>query len=227
MPPTARLRATPPKISNPSTCAMASAARSAVIVKWFLSTIPRRPAALKSCATSMSSTERGRESGPACAGEVDDPRKRNRRILGRDRKGRQHERKRDRDRESVAHEVVAHRVIVAQRQRMRHATLCEVLTGCLRKDPRQRIRDRPVRSHQPSPSWRATAWQAAGRTEMALRFPLPPPTVLPYRRAGSSPPRFLLDRTTLRGDTGQNFHTDVSQRRAHEAPYRRRSDSFR
>ena len=40
------------------------AARSAVIVKWFFSRMARIPAAAASRDASMSSTDRGRESGP-------------------------------------------------------------------------------------------------------------------------------------------------------------------
>ncbi len=65
-PPTEWLRATPPKISMPGTSCIAVQARSAVIVKWFLRTNPRMPARFAMRAISMSPTERGRESGPAC-----------------------------------------------------------------------------------------------------------------------------------------------------------------
>ena len=65
-PPTEWLRATPPKISMPGTSCIASHARSAVIVKWFLRTIPRMPARFAIRAISRSPTERGLESGPEC-----------------------------------------------------------------------------------------------------------------------------------------------------------------
>src|SRR5262245_26638652 len=66
MPPTALLSTIPPQTSIPGTTFMTSAARSAVVVTWFFSTMPRMPLDLASCAMSMSSMLRPKTSGCEC-----------------------------------------------------------------------------------------------------------------------------------------------------------------
>ena len=66
MPPTALLSTMPPNTSMPGTTFITSAARLAVSLMWFLSTMPRMPRALASCATSMSSMLRPKTSGCEC-----------------------------------------------------------------------------------------------------------------------------------------------------------------
>ena len=63
MPPTALLSTMPPNTSMPGTTFITSAARLAVSLMWFLSTMPRMPFALARVATSMSSMLRPNTSG--------------------------------------------------------------------------------------------------------------------------------------------------------------------
>ena len=66
MPPTALFSTMPPNTSIPGTAFIVSAARLAVSLMWFLSTMPRMPRALASVARSMSSMLRPNTSGCEC-----------------------------------------------------------------------------------------------------------------------------------------------------------------
>ena len=66
MPPTALFSTMPPQTSMPGTAFIASAARLAVSLMWFLMTMPRMPRALASVARSTSSMLRPKTSGWVC-----------------------------------------------------------------------------------------------------------------------------------------------------------------